>query len=268
MNTRFLLLAALVTLLASPKLSAQLSFGFSHEVGVITGPVAFQSDYGLRNDFDTNRGNVGIGVGIVHYINFSYRADCNCYTRDTYFNDHFKIRNEIDWHRTKLEHLGELAEVDSDQGRDLRDHDGVANVFEIGTQLEYFPLSIREFTATLYSFAPYVSLGAHFVSFNPEATSSQGPLGTPETTFDDFLIGDGRLGGIDDSSGTTFAITFSAGTRYKLSPLSDLLLDLRWHYYDSNWVDGLNPDPEFYPPNKYNDWIFWINVGYIYYLDF
>ena len=29
-------------------------FGFSHEVGVIAGPVAFQSDYGVRGDFKTN----------------------------------------------------------------------------------------------------------------------------------------------------------------------------------------------------------------------
>ena len=28
--------------------------GFSHEIGVIAGPVAFQSDYGVRNDFETN----------------------------------------------------------------------------------------------------------------------------------------------------------------------------------------------------------------------
>ena len=46
-------------------------FGFSHEVGIIAGPVAFQSDYGERKDWDTNKGNTGIGVGIIHYINFS-----------------------------------------------------------------------------------------------------------------------------------------------------------------------------------------------------
>ena len=27
-------------------------FGFSHEVGIIAGPVAFQSDYGERYDFE------------------------------------------------------------------------------------------------------------------------------------------------------------------------------------------------------------------------
>jgi hypothetical protein len=34
----------------------------------------------------------------------------------------------------------------------------------------------------------------------------------------------------------------------------------------SNWVDGLNPNPAIYKENKANDWLVWLNVGYIYYL--
>ena len=100
MNARILLLVFLLLAISQQEVYSQL--GFSHEVGLITGPVAFYSDYGVRNDFETNAGNVGVGVGLIHYINFSYRADCNCYTRDKYFNDHFKIRNEIDYHKTNL----------------------------------------------------------------------------------------------------------------------------------------------------------------------
>ena len=84
MNTRKLLLVFLLVFIAKQDLQAQ--FGFSHEIGVITGPVAFYSDFGQRYDFETNAGNVGFGIGIIHYMNFSYRADCNCYTRDRYFN--------------------------------------------------------------------------------------------------------------------------------------------------------------------------------------
>ena len=65
----------------------QAQFGFSHELGVIAGPVAFQSDYGERHDFSTNSGNTGIGIGLIHYINFSYKAECNCYTPETFFID-------------------------------------------------------------------------------------------------------------------------------------------------------------------------------------
>ena len=69
--------------------STNAQFGFSHEIGAIAGPVAFQSDYGERHNLSTNAGNSGYGIGIIHYLNFSYKADCNCYTPETYFNDHF-----------------------------------------------------------------------------------------------------------------------------------------------------------------------------------
>jgi hypothetical protein len=43
-------------------------------VGVIAGPVAFQSDYGERYNLTTN-GNIGMGIGIIHYINFFPRQN-------------------------------------------------------------------------------------------------------------------------------------------------------------------------------------------------
>ena len=68
---------------------AYAQLGFSHEIGAIVGPVQFRSDYGARLSEKTNFGNSGYGIGLVHYINFAYRADCNCYATYTYFNDHF-----------------------------------------------------------------------------------------------------------------------------------------------------------------------------------
>ena len=44
------------------------------------------------------------------------------------------------------------------------------------------------------------------------------------------------------------------------------MIDLRWQYYFSNWVDGLNPDPNIYKENKANEWLVWLNFGYIYYI--
>ena len=87
--------------------SVSAQFGFSHEIGVIAGPVAFQSDYGERYDLSTNAGNTGYGIGLIHYINFSYEAECNCYTPETYFNDHFKLRSELSYNKTELQHFGE-----------------------------------------------------------------------------------------------------------------------------------------------------------------
>ena len=41
-------------------------FGFSHEIGAIAGPVAFQSDFGQRHNLDTNTGNTDSGIGLNH----------------------------------------------------------------------------------------------------------------------------------------------------------------------------------------------------------
>jgi len=256
------ILILLLTVIGNVSLT-NAQFGFSHEVGVITGPVMFMSDYGERYDFDTNSGNVGYGIGLVHYLNFSYRAECNCYTPETYFNDHFKLRSELSYNRTNLQHFGKWVD-DSKQSvmaQQLRGMRGVASVTDIGMQLEYFPLSIRDFTATDGAFGPFVSLGAHYSYFSPESYSKLGRIDQPG------VLPNKYIGGVSNDSGSTWSVVASVGTRYKLTELSDLMIDLRWQYYFSNWVDGLNPDENLYPENKANDWLVWLNFGYIYYLD-
>lgn len=252
----------------STNLNAQFG-GFSHEVGIIAGPIAFQSDYGERHDLSTNAGNTGIGIGIIHYLNFSYKADCNCYTPETYFNDHFKLRSELSYNKTELQHFGEWVSPHrtSLTAQQLRAMSGSTAVTNLGMQLEFSPWSIRDFTARTGNFGSFVSVGGQFSYYNAEASSTLGPLGTPLTTFPKYLTPtDGRPYGFSSESGTVWSVVSSVGTRYKLAPLSDLMVDLRFQYFFSNWVDGLNPNPEIYKENKANDWLVWFNVGYIYYL--
>lgn len=236
---------------------AHAQWGIGQELGVVVGPVAFFSDYGIRYDLDTNTGNTGLGIGIVHYMNFAYRADCNCYTTDTYFNDHFKIRSEIDFHETTLNHFGYVASRNNKGGEQLRSMIGTAQVFEIGAHLEWFPLSIRDYTAFAYPFSPFFSLGANFVSYSPDAYSELGPL--EDNLFHTFV------GGVNLETGSTWSVVVGAGVRYKLGRFSDLVANAQWRYYDTDLLDGLDHDN---PQNKSNDMIFWLNVGYIYYLNF
>lgn len=243
-------------------LNTAYSQGFSHEIGAIVGPVAFQSDYGERGDGSTFTGNSGFAIGLVHYLNFSYNAECNCYSRQTYFNDHFKVRTELSYINAKLQHEGKWVDpsktsVVAEQLRNMR---GEASIINVGMQLEYFPLSIRDFTNTVGSFAPYVSAGAQFSSYSPEATSTTGPLTILNTPVK-------YRNGFTNEDGTTWSVITSVGTRYKLGDYSDLLVDLRFQYYFSDWVDGLRPDPNVYTENKANDWMVWLNFGYIYYLN-
>jgi hypothetical protein len=244
---------------------------FSHEIGLIVGPVAFQSDYGERHDFETNAGNTGFGVGLIHYLNFAQRSDCNCFNPETYFNDHFKLRTELSFNKTKLNFFGYEVRPEklavSAEARKLKAMEGSTAVTNLGMQLEFYPLSIRDFSSTEDSFGPFISLGGQFSYYSPEVHSSLGPLGTPLTTFPKYLDpSEGKIHGYSNEGGTVFSIVSSVGTRYKLTMLSDLIIDLRAQYYFSNWVDGLNPDPTKYKENKFNDWNIWLNFGYIYYL--
>lgn len=261
MNTRILLMAFFSLVFAKQETFSQGSV--SHELGVIAGPVAFYSDFGQRNNFETNAGNIGVGIGIVHYLNF-YSRDM----RNSFFTNHFMIRNEIDYHKSTLKHFGKWVDESrtslfADQ---LRAMSGSATVIEIGTQLEYFPLNLRDFANGQYKISPFISAGVHLVGYKPEVSSSMGQLNNPATTPDKYN------NAFRNRSGSTFALVGSVGLRYKLTQMSDLMMDLKWHHYFSDWVDGLNPSEEnngriAVPENKSNDWMFWLNVGYIFYLD-
>ncbi len=255
-----LIFICLLMLVFTGKSIAQ--YGFSHEIGAIIGPVAFQSDYGERHNFATNIGNTGYGIGLIHYLNFSYKADCNCYTPETYFNDHFKLRSELSYTKTNLKHYGQWVDPNKTSlwYNQLRGMRGSASLTNIGMQLEFFPFSIRDFTATPGSFAPFFSLGGQFSFFNPKAYSELGPLNTPISTPVKYYNATINQGG------TVWSVVSSIGCRYKLTPLSDLMMEVRWQYYFSDWVDGLRPDPTIYKENMANDWNVWFNFGYIFYI--
>jgi len=259
---KYFIVTFLLLLCFNNKVNAQ--FGFSHEIGAIVGPVAFQSDYGQRHNISTNMGNTGYGIGLIHYLNFSYKAECSCYTPETYFNDHFKLRSELSYNKTELQHFGEWVSPNKTSltANQLRAMRGSTAVTNIGMQLEFFPYSIRDFTANIGSFGPFISLGGQFSFFKPTAYSEMGPgLGQLPTVTPIKYIN-----AFDVKGGTTWSVVSSVGTRYKLTPLSDLMVDLRFQYYFSNWVDGLSPDPKVYLENRANDWNIWLNFGYIYYI--
>ena len=256
-KSRWIFLFSFLFVMISQSSYAQL--GISHEIGVLVGPTSFFTDYGERWNVKNNLNNAGYGVGLVHYMNFAYKAECDCYARDNFFNDHFKIRTELDYFFTKLEHFGPVAAKNNTSGELLRSMHGQTQTFELGAALEYYPFSIKDYTNFGYMFGPFISLGAHYVYYKPYAYSDFGSLDNPKNVFPAFRDG------MNFEGGDTWAIAGSVGLRYRLNYVSDLAVEARWHYYDTDWLDGLNITA---PQNKFNDFVFWVNVGYIYYLNF
>lgn len=257
------ILAASFTLGFFTKSNSQARF--SHEIGAFAGGVAFQSDFGQRYNFETNSGNVGYAVGLVHYINFSYTEACpSCVgIRHTYIREHFKIRSEFSYNSTNLKHYGKWVDesrqnVFADQLRAMKGH---ARVMDLGMQIEYYPWNIEDFSSTIGAFGPFLALGGHYTRFDNGTYSDLGPLNLDYTTPVKYM------NATSSSGGNTWSIVSSVGTRYKLTTMSDLFLELRWQYYFTDWVDGLKPDPAVYLENRANDWNLWLNFGYIYYID-
>lgn len=240
-------------------------FNVAHEIGVTVGPVAFQSDYGERHDFETNSGNTGFGIGLVHYLNFSTKA-----YNDNYFNEHFKVRSELSYSSTNFRHFGTWVDQSNNSlGKEqLRAMRGSSSVLNLGVQGEFHPIKIHDFENSIGTFSPYASLGLLYSFYSSEATSTMGPLGTSMTTIPKYLTpSDGRPHGFSTESKTVLSVIAGIGSRYKLTSMSDLLVDMRFQYFTSDWVDGLNPNKQIYKENKANDWMVWFNIGYIQYLD-
>lgn len=239
----------------------------AHEIGVIFGPVSFQSDYGQRNNFDTNIGNTGFGVGIVHFLNLSSNAN-----RDYYFNEHFKLRSELSLNKVDFKHFGEWVERDPDaiDTQQLKAMSGKTTLLNFGTQVEFFPfMKIHDFENMPGSFNPYISLGIMGSFYNTEASSSLGPLGDPAITYPKYLTpSDGRQYGFSTETGIAVSALIGAGVHYKLNEMNDLMFEVRYQGFASDWVDGLNPNKDLYKENRSNDSQVWFNFGYVYYLEF
>ncbi|MBZ9627045.1 hypothetical protein LB456_06225 [Psychroflexus sp. CAK57W] len=238
----------------------------THEISVMAGPVSFRGDYGLRYDVESNLKNSGLGVGVNHYLYFGCG---NCYSNKPllgpYFNEHFTVRTTISYHSTNKNHYGVWAEKNSQGGLQLRSMFGNASVLEAGTGLEYYLMRIIEFDRRSRALTPYAGVGFNFVYYSPLAdTTLEGGLGLPGTTFPTFLAGPGEEPAFTNNPNVTTSINLHVGLKYNYSRKSDLFVEFRWHRYFSDFVDGLRPIG---PQNKYDDWMFWLAVGYIFNLE-
>ena len=179
------------------------------------------------------------------------------------------MRSEISWNKTKLEHFGRWVDPSktTENSKRLRGQKGVAKNVDLGLQLEFYPFSIKDFEYFVPRLSPFVSLGLHYTFFSSEVSTTYAnpdpsAIGDVLDASNFYSLWD--PGSVDARSGNTLSLVSSVGVRYKLNKMNDLMLDLRGQYYFSDWVDGLNHQLPF---NKNNDWLLWLNVGYIFYFN-
>ncbi len=260
MNSRILLLVFL--LFFTSIISAQRNNNMViHEIGAFIGPSALYSDFGERNDFETNSNNVGIGFGIFYVLNF---VESNNFG---FFTEHFRIRTDLTYNKTNLKFYGRYVDPNKNSllANQLRATEGSVRIIEFGPQLEYYFLNIRDYMYGVQDFAPYVSLGMHYVNFDPEIINTNPSL-PPLNTNQKYI------GSYQQEVGHTAAVVGGFGLRYSLDRKSDIIINSRWTFFFSDYVDGLNPTFENnggrpVPENNANDWTYSVNFGYIYYIN-
>ncbi len=237
------------------------------EAGLNIGLASFQTDFGERGDFKSGvTGNVGLALGGVVYVNF--------FNRDPILNGpiqwgqkHLKLKVEVSYLRANLEHFGRYVEEVTEDGEPtvsaekLKNMTGKSSVFNFGTILEYHPIAIPTFvTQRKRIFEPYFGLGVMAGLSKPTIEVAGGDWEEDR----DILIEAYQLeGAVDDSAKTVLSLVFSGGLRHILNETSALQLDMRWQYFANNHIDGLDPDTA-YVPNNHNDWLYYLNFGYIY----
>ncbi|TDW46001.1 hypothetical protein EV144_107194 [Flavobacterium sp. 270] len=238
----------------------------AQEIGIFAGPVTLQSDFGQRNNFKNNAGNTGFGFGVAHWINFS--ANNN---RESFFTEHFKVRSELSFSKTDLNHFGKWVEEKPNGlfAQQLRAMDASSTIVGIGSQLEFSFIKIHDFENSVGSLSPYLSAGFMASYYSTKIGSRLGDLTLPGITPGKYLTpSDGRAHGFSAEDGVVLAATGALGVHYKLTTMSDLMFETRFVMYNSDWIDGLNPNKEIYKENKSNDWQVWFNFGYIIYLEY
>ncbi|MCF6348466.1 MAG: outer membrane beta-barrel protein [Flavobacteriaceae bacterium] len=243
-----------------PLSNSYAQLDLSHEIGVSFGPVTMQTDYGERNHLPSSTAT-SFGIAFAHYLSF-YGSNYNWRNGASYFSDHFKLKTEVSYYfNNNLEHKGRFAEQTDSFGDQIRAMKGSTKIFNVGTQLEYYFKNLEDYGLLFNDsnkFAPYISVGFHYNSFDPEVSSDLGNY----ITNPEVLPLPWQENAIFVEKDNTFSFTFSAGTRYKLDSF-DLFIDARWQYFLSDRVDGLDAPSEF-SGSKFNDTLIYFSVGAIF----
>lgn len=228
---------------------------YNHDLGVMAGPVFFQSDYGERYDVKNFTDNAGYSIGAFYYLNIE--AD-----RHNTYTDYLKLRIEVSYMKNNLQHFGKWVDDNKTSlaATQLRAMRGSIEALNFGAQVEYYPFKTDDFSYRDWN--PYVSFGGQYSYGSSRAWSEMGVLGNPAVTPEKYMNGAFR-----NESNSYLSLTASVGVKYVLDNSNALVADLRSQYFFSDWVDGLNPDSRKYTENKTNDWLLWFNVGYIYSFD-
>lgn len=243
-----------------PTVSAQF---LTHELGVHIGTSTIHTDYGERDNFQSNYANNATSISVTHTLHFFNKNQK--WNANTGIWDNLAVRTELNMIKSsRFNHQGRTATSTSTMGEQLRAMEGSVSIINTGIQVEYYFKYLKDFMDPLSKnkWNPYVLGGVQYSMFSNSLESSLGDWRTNPNVLPSKYRSPEALA---IGNGTALAASFGGGTRYKITKKMDLNIQLNWQYFFSDGVDGLKPDV---PENKNNDWLMNMQMGIIYHLNF
>jgi hypothetical protein len=114
-------------------------WGSYTEIGFMTGPVFFKSDYGERGNFENFEKNNGFTVGGSYYLSLINNFSS--------LEDNFKLRLELLYTQANFKHYGKYVDPSSNSvfTNQLRGMYGSTSFTSLGFQIEYYPFKTDDY---------------------------------------------------------------------------------------------------------------------------
>ncbi len=234
---------------------------FSYELGFNLGASSFQTDYGERGDTQSGlTGNMGFAAGATLFMDFN-NGEGLWSDKTDWFRSHFKARFDISYMKADLDHFGVYADGNTEGAKFLKAMHGTSSTINIGAAMEYHFNDIFIFNDSRRQlFDPFFNLGFETVFSQPTLQSDLGDYKTdPNVLYPAY-----RTNAVFVEPAVTFAINFGIGTKIRAGESGDFLVETKWRYFSSDKIDGLVPVLD---ANKFNDWMFHVGLGYVFYLN-
>jgi hypothetical protein len=230
---------------------------FTYDLSFNLGTSSFQTDYGVRGDIQSGvTGNMGFAAGTTLFVNFNSGSGLWSDKSD-WFTSHFRGRLDLSYMKAELNHFGEGI----DKVPKLVAMHGTSSVFIIGTGLEYHFNDLNVFRYRRDKlFDPYFDFGIGVVFSKPTLVSDSGDYKTEPNV----LLPIYNSNTIFTESNTVFSLNFGLETRIRAGESGDFLIESKWHYFMSDKIDGIDTNIE---ADKFNDWMFNLGLGYVFYLN-
>lgn len=235
---------------------------FTHDIGFHAGTATIQADFGVRDNFLSSYGNSAVSISLTHTLHF--------FNKDPRWNSDHKLWSYLAFRsefniitNANFQHYGPFVQGGTEVDK-FRAMTGTTNITNIGFQLEYYMRCLKDF---IYPWSdikwnPYVLAGLQYTMYNNTLNST---LGDWEQDISVLPRKWTVPGALDVGKGTTFAVTFGGGVRYKFSTKIDFNAQFNWQFFLSDAVDGLQADVI---ENKNNEWLLNFQLGIIYHLNF